>query len=289
LASHRSTLAGIKACLVTAMALGALACLVPKQQLSDVERAVQSILVNEAGQGTEAARVAFRATALQRLLVNFPQERFLYSDAMAALSIAALVADDFERPEFHRKGKEIGRQCLRLNGAWVVMEDLAGGRITAQALRRLDVSDLACARGLLVHWVRWVESQGMSGRVDIRPMGLLAERVNELAKTSMIWRDHWVLGMLAGLGSPSEENRNRAEFHFQKAMELAPGLATPAIDRLAAQIHQDVFSEVTKEGLRLLGKGDYAVHPSSPWAVQNQHALKRAIELLAQLREIKNE
>jgi hypothetical protein len=271
------------------MALGALACLAPKQQLSDVERAVQVILVDEAGQGSSASRIAFRATALQGLLVSFPQESFLYSDAMAALSMAALVAEDFERPEFHRKGKEIGRQCLRLNGAWVVMEDLVGGRITAQALRRLDVSDLACARGLLVHWIRWVESQGMPGRVDLRPMGLLAERVNELAETSMIWRDHWAMGMLAGLGSPSEENRNRAEFHFQKAISLAPGLATPAIDRLAAQIHQDVFSEVTKEGLRQIGKADYAVHPSSPWAVQNQHALKRAIELLAQLRDIKNE
>lgn len=271
------------------MGLGALACLAPKKQLSEVERAVQVILVSEAGQTTDAARIVFRATALQRLLVSFPQESFLYSDAMGALSVAALMADDSERPEIHRKGKEIGRQCLRLNGAWVVMEDLAGGRITAQALRRLDVSDLDCARGLLVHWIRWVESQGMSGRIDLRPMGLLAERVNEIAETSMIWRDHWVMGMLAALGSPSEENRNRAEFHFQKAIALAPELATPAIDRLAAQIHQDVFSEVTKEGLRLLGKGDYAVHPGSPWAVQNQHALKRAIELLAQLREIKNE
>jgi hypothetical protein len=208
---------------------------------------------------------------------------------MEALSILSFVSDDSEVLELHRQGKALGRQCLRLNGAWVVMEDLAGGRITAQALRRLDVSDLPCARGLLVHWVRWVETQGMSGRVDLRAMGLLAERVNELAGAAVTWRDHWAMGMLAALGAPSEENRNRAEFHFQKAMVLAPGLATPAIDRLAGQIHQEVFSDVTKEGLRQLGKGGYAVHPGSPWAVQNQQALKRAIELLAQLRDIKNE
>lgn len=267
----------------------ALGCFSAKQPLSEVQKAAKSVYSEESAQTSIAAKIAFRAGRFQELLVEFPQEHFLYADAMEALSLLALLVDDAEGIEIYREGKEIGRQCLRLNGAWVVMEDLAGGRITSQALRRLDELDLPCARGLLVHWVRWVETQGISGRIDLRAVGLLSDRVNELAGEALTWRDHWVMGMLAGLGAPSEENRNRAEIHFQEAMALAPGLATPAIDRLAAQIQQEIYSDVTREGLRQLGAGDYAVYPGSPWAVQNQRALKRAIELLAQLRDIKNE
>jgi len=271
------------------MAVFGFGCFSTKQPLSAVQEAVKSVYLEEATKTPLAAQITFRTNRLQGLIGDFPEERFLYADTMEALSLLALVVSDAERLEIYQKGKEIGRQCLRLNGAWVVMEDLAGGRINSQALRRLDEPDLPCARGLLIHWVRWVEAQGISGRIDLRAMGYLSDRVNELVGDNLTWRDHWTMGMLAGLSAPSEENRNQAEFHFQQAVALAPGLATPAIDRLAAQINQEVYSDVTREGLRQLGSGDYAVHPGSPWAAQNQHALKRAIELLAQLRDIKNE
>jgi hypothetical protein len=102
----------------------------------------------------------------------------------------------------------------------------------------------------------------------------------------LTWREHWALAMVASLDLPSEEARNRAEFHFQTAITMAPDLATPAIDRLAGQVRQDVYSEQTIEALRQMGSGSYAVHSSATWSLQNQHALKRAIKLLAQLRDL---
>jgi len=107
----------------------------------------------------------------------------------------------------------------------------------------------------------------------------------ELAQPQTDWVDHWAMAMILSLGPPSEEEFENAEFHFERAMALSPGLATSAVDRLAGHIRQGKASAALQRELRNLGRGQYSVNESSPWALQNQRALKRAIELLAQLRE----
>jgi hypothetical protein len=208
---------------------------------------------------------------------------------MEALYILAYAGNAFDAFTLFGEGREVGRQCLRLNGAWVVMERLAGGRMTAQGLRRLDTADLPCVRGLLQHWIRWVEEAGVGARIDLRSLRLLADRSMELAGEDIQWVEHWSLGMIASLGQPTEKNWDLSEFHFQEAIRMAPGLATPAIDRLVGHFHQGLVSEALNESLRAMGRGEYPIHESAPWALQNQRALKRAIELLAQLRERKDE
>jgi len=251
-----------------------------------MERAVAGVRRDAAALPAEAERLTFEADRYAALLREHPQELTIYPLVLDSLEQLYFVSAESDLERLHEQGKEVGRSCLRLNGAWAVMEDLSGGRLTVQALRRLDPSDLPCVRGLLFHWLRWVELRGPTARLDLRAIALLADRAVELASESLTWREHWALAMVSSLDVPSEEARNRAEFHFQAAISLAPGLATLAVDRLAGQVRQDVYSEQTLEGLRQMGAGRYAVHSSAAWSVQNQHALKRAIRLLAQLRDL---
>ena len=268
---------------VIAISMG---CLRTKTLPNEMERMVAGVRRDSANFSEEAERLTFEADRYATLLREHPQDLSLYSLVLEALEQLYFVSKESDLERLHGQGKEIGRECLRRNGAWAVMEDLSGGRLTVQALRRLDPSDLPCVRGLLFHWIRWVELRGPTARLDLRAIALLADRSVELALDDLTWREHWGLAMVASLELPSEEARNRAEFHFQAAIALAPGLATPAIDRLAGQVRQGVYSEQTTEALRQLGAGHYAVHSSAAWSVQNQHALKRAIGLLAQLREV---
>ena len=75
-----------------------------------------------------------------------------------------------------------------------------------------------------------------------------------------------------------------ADFHFRKAEEMIPMLATPVIDRLSVYAARRASVELVREELRGLGSKRYDTHQSSEWGLQNQRALKRAIELLARLR-----
>lgn len=274
---------------VFALGFSNVGCMRSKAAPTEVELAVASIRGKTLTYVTEAERSSFEAQAFQTLLVAHPQSRALYVLSSNALEALSYVAPDPQRLSLYNQGKILGRQCLRLNGAWGVMEDLSGGRLTVQALRRLDVEDLPCVRGLLFHWIRWVELGGATARIDLRSIGLLAERAVALSGETLIWQDHWALAMVAALNVPDEETRNRAEFHFQRAIQMAPDLATPAIDRLSTQIRQGVYSEITSGALRQLGSGSYLVHPNAEWAAQNQDALKRAMKLLAQLRDLKDE
>ncbi len=256
---------------------------------SQIERAVAEVRHDAAKFVAEAERLRFAADRYAVLLREYPLELSLYPLLLESLEHLSFLSEETDLVRLHGQGKKVGRECLRQNGAWAVMEDLSGGRLTVQALRRLDPSDLPCVRGLVFHWIRWVEMQGPSARIDLRAITLLTDRAVELAKDSLTWREHWSLAMVASLDVPSEETRNRAEFHFQAAIALAPGLATPAIDRLAGQVRQNVYSEQTREALRQMGAGSYAVHSSATWSLQNQHALKRAIRLLAQLHDLNRE
>jgi hypothetical protein len=271
------------------LVLSGLGCMRSKAAPTELELAVASIRQEAGAYSLEGERDSFEVQALQALLLEHPQSANLYFLHLMALEGLSYAAPDEQRLGLYGQGKGSGRQCLRLNGAWAVMEDLSGGRLTVQALRRLDAVDLPCVRGLLFHWIRWVEHRGAPARIDLRGIGLLAERAVELSGETQSWRDHWALAMVAALDVPDEETRNRAEFHFQKAISMVPSLATPAIDRLSTQVRQEVYSGITYEALRQMGSGRYPVHPNAEWATQNQDALKRAIKLLAQLRDLKDE
>ena len=75
-----------------------------------------------------------------------------------------------------------------------------------------------------------------------------------------------------------------ADFHFLRAQELAPQVATPSIDRILAWARIGVNHETLIQELVALGKADFPIHDNAPHSAQNRQALKRAIELLAQLR-----
>ena len=165
------------------------------------------------------------------------------------------------------------------------MEDIAGGRVTPAGLRRFEAEDLPCLRMLLVNWVRWVALSGHSATVDLRPIELLAERVLELTEEGgRGWRDHWAMAMAIGLNPAVGERLADADFHFRKAESMIPGLATPVIDRLAIFAARGASIELVREELRGIRDKNYVTHQSSEWGLQNQRALKRAIELLTRLR-----
>ena len=262
-----------------------LGCATTKHVPTQAEQSFGEIRLSSRAIAVTNERIRFEAEEVLALLREHPTERWLYQEAMARLYTLAYAEAAFDAESLFARGRELGRECLRVNGAWQVMEDLSGGRITASGLRRLDTQDLPCLRALLQHWIRWVESSGTVAQIDLRPLALLSTRAMELAESKPQWTDHWSMGMILTLGSPVEEQRQAAEFHFQRAIELAPGLATPAIDRLSGHMRQGIYSEALREELRSFGRGRYPVNESAPWSLQNQRALKRAIELLAQLRE----
>lgn len=75
-----------------------------------------------------------------------------------------------------------------------------------------------------------------------------------------------------------------ADFHFLRAQDLAPQVATPSVDRIQAWARIGVNTETLVQELVALGKADFPIHDNAPYSAQNRHALKRAIGLLAQLR-----
>ena len=250
------------------------------------EEAVREFRTYQASVASSRERLYLEAEKGLVLSEAFPVDRQVLLIAGEAQRAFAYEGEAANADRYYAAGREFGRRCLRANGAWQVMEELAGGRITAAGLRRFEATDLPCLRMLLTNWIRWVESVGHAGTVDLRAIGLLAERVLELGEDGRrSWRDHWAMGMSIGLDPAAGERISDAEFHFLKAAEMEPTLATPVIDRLSSFVFQGMASDLVREELRGMGAKNYATHASSQWGLQNQRALKRAIELLARLRE----
>ena len=93
------------------------------------------------------------------------------------------------------------------------------------------------------------------------------------------------MGMAIGLDPAVGERLADADFHFRKAESMVPDLATPVIDRLSVYVAHKASPALVREELRGLRTKNYSTHQSSEWGLQNQRALKRAIDLLGRLRE----
>lgn len=253
--------------------------------LTPAQEAVVEFRAFQRGVSGESNRLFLESEQALKLAEAHPSERevlLLAGEAQRAYAYEGAASD---AAVHFGIGRELGRQCLRTSGAWLVMEDIAGGRVTPAGLRRFEVDDLPCLRMLLVNWLRWVEATGHSSTVDLRPLELIAERVLELTGDGgRIWRDHWAMAMAIGLDPAVGERLADADFHFRKAEEMIPMLATPVIDRLSVYAARRASVELVREELRGLGSKRYDTHQSSEWGLQNQRALKRAIELLARLR-----
>ena len=268
------------------LCLGLVACVSRAPELTPAQQGIaefRGYVKQSTGEPNSLFLVSEKALKLAEAFPADRQVLLLAGEAQRAYGYEG----DAEDAAYHFGiGRELGRQCLRTSGAWVVMEEIAGGRVTPAGLRRFEAPDLPCLRMLLANWLRWVEHSGHSSTVDLRPLELIAERVLELTvDEERHWRDHWAMGMAIGLNPAVGDRLADADFHFRKAEGMVPDLATPVIDRLAVYAAQKASTELVREELRGLRSKNYSTHQSSEWGLQNQRALKRAINLLGQLRE----
>lgn len=278
--NQRRSRLGIWASLLALSCAGRVPSLTPAQQGIAEFRSYQAQIT------AESNRLYLESERLLQLAESFPLEREVLLLAGEAQRAYAYEGNADDAAVHFALGRELGRQCLRTSGAWEVMEDIAGGRVTSAGLRRFEAADLSCMRMLQANWLRWVEASGHSSTVDLRPLELIGERVLELTvEEGRHWRDHWAMGMAIGLNPAVGQRLADADFHFRRAEEMVPELATPVIDRLSIYANQKASMELVREELLGLRTKNYHTHQSSEWGLQNQRALKRAIEILTRLRD----
>lgn len=260
------------------------ACFGSRSILTPAQNAIVNVEQESLRQENSTEAVRWLVEEGEALLESFPLEREVFVFLLRHQATAGYARLDTSPVDTFARGKETARACLRLNGAWEVMERLDGGRITIPALRRLEVVDLPCVRQLLFHWLCWVVEQGPAGLVDLRVIESLTDRVFELSQGDETWVEHWALGMIAGLSRQDAETIPKMTLHFGRAQALAEGLSIPTIDHMALLIrHNHAPSRVARE-LSTWSEKPFQVHDGAQWSLENRASLKRAIDLLGGLR-----
>ncbi len=198
------------------------------------------------------------------------------SNAELALAYGHSPAD---RMQWYRTAMAHGRQCLRGNSGWKSREELAGGRVSRRATRRLGASDRPCLEVLLRSWLRWVELRGPAAHLDLAEIQLLSDRAMELNEVDPGWVAPWSQAMLLSLQAQSPASVDAALELFQQASLLAPELVTPRVDALVLSLRFE-RGEARAEFARQSQEQPTAVYAGHPWRLENQRGAQRLLSLV---------
>lgn len=141
-------------------------------------------------------------------------------------------------PEDQRKELELARgyglECLANNPGFSSRWNLAGGRVTPEAVRQLTATDAPCIAETLYSWLRWAEGRGPAAAVDLPALKALSERARELPTG---WVGPWSSGMVVLLQpGPVPRDLVASRQDLQEAILLAPDRATAHADLVRWQL-----------------------------------------------------